>query len=451
MKDFTKDSITRHILTMAVPVAIGMLTQMAYQLIDLYFIAQIGEAAIAGVALTGNVMLIIVALTQVLGVSTVALVAQAVGRKDPEDANLVFNQSLIMSIVCAVMTLAGMAVLLPTYFHSVAADEATTENGMTFALWVMPCFALLFPMTAVGAALRGTGIVKPTIIVQMLTVVINALLAPILIAGWITGTPLGVKGAALATSISIVIGVILLGVYFYRSKHYIAAVPALMRPQYRQWGRMLKIGLPAGGEFALQFAFTAVAYYAIRSFGASAQAGFGIGSRVLHAILLPAMAIAFAAGPIVGQNFGANNGERVRDTFRKAALIGTAAMIGITLFAQWRPHLFVSVFAADVASIAVAALFLQIISWNFVAQGLVYTCTNIFQGLGNTVPPLISSGICLLVFAIPAVSISSLPDFRIEHVWYLFVASATLHALLSLWLLRVEFRKKLLPILSALN
>ena len=81
---------------------------------------------------------------------------------------------------------------------------------------------------------------------------------------------------------------------------------------------MLDVGLPAGGEFALMFVYMGVIYWVISDFGAAAQAGFGIGSRIMQSIFMPAMAIAFAAGPIAGQNFGAKQGSRVRETFAKA-------------------------------------------------------------------------------------------------------------------------------------
>jgi putative MATE family efflux protein len=443
MKDLTKDSITRHILTMAAPIAIGMLTQMAYQLVDLYFVSKIGEDAVAGVSTAGNAMFIVMALTQVLGVGTVALIAHAAGRKDQADANLVFNQALALSVVCGAVMMALIYTFIRPYLRSVAADEATIAAGTTFMSWVVPGFALMFPMTAIGSALRGTGIVQPTIVIQMLTVLINAILAPILIAGWGTGVALGVKGAALASTISITIGVILMGIYFHRLEHFVAIQPALMRPQIKQWRRVLNIGLPAGGEFVVMFMFTAVVYYSIRNFGASAQAGFGIGSRVLQAIMLPAMAIAFAAGPIAGQNFGARNVERVKETFRKAAWIGTAVMIVITLFTQIRPQALVGVFNADAPTLAVAALFLQMISWNFVAQGLIFTCSSMFQGLGNTLPSLISSATRLIVFSVPAIWLSTQPAFQIEHVWYVSIASSTLQAVVSLLLLRVEFKRRL--------
>jgi len=448
MKDLTKDSITRHILTMAAPIAIGMVTQMAYQLVDLYFVAKLGKDAVAGVSTAGNAMFVVMALTQVLGVGTVALIAHAVGRRDQADANLVFNQSLTLSVVCGLLTFVAIAVLIRPYLQSVAADAGTIDAGITFVIWVMPSFVLMFPLTAIGAALRGTGIVQPTMVIQILTVLINAILAPILIAGWGTGYAMGVAGAGLASSISVFIGLILLGVYFHRLEHYVAINPSLMRPQLAQWRRMLNIGLPAGGEFLLMFMFTAVIYYAIRDFGASAQAGFGIGSRVLQAILLPAMAIAFAAGPIAGQNFGAKNGARVKETFRQAATIGTGVMIAITVFAQWRPQALINVFPADPAALAVAALFLQLISWNFVAQGLIFTCSSMFQGLGNTLPSLISSGSRLVSFALPVLWLSTLPDFHIEQVWYVSIASTTLQLAVSLWLLQWEFKKRFSPVVA---
>ena len=174
-------------------------------------------------------------------------------------------------------------------------------------------------MVVMGSALRGTGIVQPAMIVQAATVLLNAVLAPVLIAGWGTGHPLGVAGAGLASTLSVAAGVVLLPLYFVRLEKYVGFDPAHWRPRPATWARMLNIGLPAGGEFAFMAFFAAVVYWVIRDFGAAAQAGFGIGTRVMQSIFLPAMAIAFAAAPIAGQNFGARHFGRVRATFAAAA------------------------------------------------------------------------------------------------------------------------------------
>jgi putative MATE family efflux protein len=446
MKDLTQDSIARHIVTMATPIAIGMIVQVLYQLIDLYFVSGLGSTAVAGVSTAGNATFVVIALTQVLGVGTVALISQAVGRKDRADANLVFNQSLMLSALCGMLVLVGGYLFTRPYLRSVAADGPTVQAGVTYMFWLLPGLALQFALIAMGSALRGTGIVKPTMTVQMITVGLNALLAPILIAGWGTGRALGVAGAGLATSTAVAAGVVILWVYFQRLEHYVAVNRALQRPQWQQWNRMLSIGLPSGGEFVLMFLYTGISYYAIRNFGAPAQAGFGIGSRVLQAIILPAMAIAFAAGPIAGQNFGGRNSERVRETFRQAALLGSAVMVVVTIFAQWRPQYFVGLFTQEPRALAVGTLFLRLISWNFIAQGLIFTCSSMFQGLGNTRPSLLSSCTRLVTYAVPAIWLSGRPHFRIEYVWYLSIATVTLQAVVSVLLLRVEFHRRLVPL-----
>jgi putative MATE family efflux protein len=443
MKDLTQGSTTRNIIAMATPIALGMIFQTLYHLVDLYFVAGVGDAAIAGVSAGGNLMFIVFALTQVLGVGTVALISQAVGRKDRAGANLIFNQSIVLSVAFGIFTLLGGYAFTRLYMKGIAADAATLEAGVAYIYWFLPGMALQFAMVSMGSALRGTGIVKPTMIVQVVSVVLNVILAPILIAGWGTGYAMGVAGAGLASTIAIVIAVALLGVYFFRLEKYVGFHQDLWKPQLKSWQRMLGIGLPAGGEFLLFFVFMGIIYWCIRDFGATAQAGFGIGSRVTQSIFLPAMAVAFAAGPIVGQNFGARRSDRVRETFKTAAVLISLIMAVLTVLVHVSPSLLVRGFTDDADVLLVAVVYLQIFSWNFVTQGLIFTCSSVFQGLGDTRPALLSTGSRLITFAIPAIWMSSQPWFRLEHIWYLSVTTQALQMLFSLWLVRLQFKRKL--------
>jgi putative MATE family efflux protein len=448
MKDLTQGSIVGHISIMAPQIFAGMIMIMLCQLIDLYFVSYLGDAAIAGVGAAGNAGFLINALTQVLSVGTVALIAHAVGRKDRADANLVFNQSLGLAAASGIVTLVAGCWLARHYMSSIAADAAVVEAGTTYLLWFMPALALQFAMLVMASALRGTGIVRPTMIVQTVTVIINIVLAPVLISGWVTGRPLGVAGAGLASSIAVVIGVVMMAIYFHRAEHYVAINRDLWSPQIVQWKRIIRIGLPAGGEMAIVFVSMAVIYYALRDFGAAAQAGFGIGARLLGVVHMPAISIAFAAGAIAGQNFGAGHNERVRETFWSVLGLGTAVMVAFTVFAQWRPELWLGGFTQDPQTIAIGALFLRMISLNLVAQGLIFVCSSMFQGLGNTKPALLSSAARLVTYSLPLIWLSAMPGFRIEYVWYLSIATTTMQAGLSLLLLRLEFRKRLVPLLQ---
>ena len=293
-----------------------------------------------------------------------------------------------------------------------------------------------------GSALRGTGIVQQTIVVQVITVVLNAILAPVLIAGWGTGYQMGVAGAGLASSIAVGAGVILLALYFHKLEKYVGFHSAQWRPQFAAWTRLLRIGLPAGGEFALMFVYMAVIYWIIRPFGADAQAGFGIGMRLMQSMFLPAMAVAFAVAPIVGQNYAAGKFNRVRETFGLAILMGSCIMVCLTLLCQWGAAVLIRGFTDDPGALAVGTQFLQTISWNFLASGVVFTTSAVFQGLGNTMPTVYSSASRLLTFVTPGVWLASQPHFQLQHLWYMSVASVTLQAMFSLWLVRREFRHR---------
>ena len=127
------------------------------------------------------------ALTQILNVGTVALVSHAVGAQERERANHIFNQALLLSLLLGAIVFAGVFIISGPYMHTVAADEATARAGISYLYWFAPGLALQFIMVAMFATLRATGMVKPTMILQVVSVLVNVL-APVLIVGWGTGS-----------------------------------------------------------------------------------------------------------------------------------------------------------------------------------------------------------------------------------------------------------------------
>jgi putative MATE family efflux protein len=428
---------------MSVQMAIGLLVQTLYFFTDLYFVSRLGDAAIAGVTSAGNIWFVVLALTQVLNVGTVALVSHAVGAQQRDRANLVFNQSLVLSGIVGFVVIAGVFLAAGPYMRTVGADEATVRAGVDYLYWFAPGLGLQFAMIAMFATLRGTGMVKPTMILQMITVVVNVILAPVLIVGWGTGKPMGTAGAGLASTISIVVGVILSAYYFHKHEKYVSIHREQMRVKWAVWGRLLHIGLPVGLEFFLMSIIMAVIYWIIRDFGAAAQAGFGVGHGIMRIIMLPAMAVAFASAPIAGQNFGARKPERVRETFRVAVAISVVLMALQTVLCQFESDFFIRIFTTEAAVVAVGVQMLMISSWNFAANGVIFCCSSIFQALGNTWPTIISSALRLVLFIAPALWLSTRPDFELVHLWYVSVASMFIQAAFSYLLLRREFARNL--------
>ena len=443
MKDLTRGPVAGHVLQLASFIALTTTFQTLYFLADLYFVGTLGREAIAGVSLAGNLAFLVLALTQALGVGATSLIAQALGRKERERAELVFNQALVLAsltgLAFGLVAFAGRA----AYCRWLAADAVTAVQGTSYLAWFVPALALQFPLVALGAALRGMGDMKIPTAIQVATVLLNIARAPTLIFGWVSGRPLGVAGAALASLIAIAAGGVAFVAYFRRD-----ASPFRFRardwvPRPRLWGDMLRIGLPAGGEFALISVYMVLVYDITRHFGTPAQAGFGIGVRLMQALFLPAVAIAFATAPVAGQNFGARLGERVREAFRAAAGMSVAVMLVFTVLCHVAPAAMVGFFSPDPAVVAFGSEYLRIVSWNFVASGLVLVTSSMFQGMGHTLPALASSALRLLFFAVPAYTLSHRPGFEMRHVWYLSVASVTLQVALNLWLLHREFDARL--------
>src|SRR6478672_7637629 len=172
MHDLTKGSIARNLIQTASFMLVGMVFQTLYFLVDLKFVGMLGPTAVAAVGLSGNLMFYVLALTQALGVGTTALIAHATGRKDPDQARFIFNQSQVLSIVVG-----------PLFFVALV-------------------------------VLRG-----------------RFALAPALMFGWGTGHPLGVAGTAIASFVSVIVGVVWLIVYVIRKSGYLRFVVQEWRPR----------------------------------------------------------------------------------------------------------------------------------------------------------------------------------------------------------------------------
>lgn len=426
---------------MSIPACIGMAVQVLYNLVDIYFVAQLGDAAIAGVSAASNIMFLILAFTQVLNVGTVALIARAAGAKDQQHASLVFNQSVSISAVMGVLVMVLGVLVADPFMRAMGSDQATIDAGITFLHWFMPAMALQFAIVSMGAALRGIGIVNPTMLIQVLSVLLNAILAPILIAGWGTGMPMGVAGAGLASTLAVVAATAMLGWYFARHTHYVKFRRDQLKPQWQEIRRIIQVGLPVGGEFFLSFLYMAVIYWVIKDFGAAAQAGFGIGIRVMQSFFLPVMAVSFAMPAVIGQNLGAGLKNRVRETFYKGLWMQLILMATMMLICKWHPDLLIALFSDEAEVIGFGAEFLTIISWNFLGMAVVFACSGYFQGTGNTWPALLSTAVRIALVCIPAILLSFRSGFNTAQLWYLSVFSVFVQMVLSFVLVQRSLKK----------
>jgi putative MATE family efflux protein len=443
MQDLTSGSLTGHLLKTTSFMLISMVFQALYVLVDLFWVGRLGTDAVAAVGISANLSFVVLAISQMLGVGTTTVVSHAAGRKEHVEATHLFNQSQVLSMVAGVVFLAVAMALRTTYAAALSADAGTQALTEEYLLWFIPAMALQFAIVAMGAALRGTGNFKPGMIVQTGTVIVNIVLAPVLIFGWGPFPVMGVTGAALATFVAVVLGVIWISFYFFDRNAYLRFHFADWKPKFDVWWRMLKIGLPAGVEFGLMGVYMIVVYAISRRFGAAAQAGFGVGFRIVQSVFLPIVALGFAVAPVAGQNFGARKGDRVRAVFKTAAGIAAAYMLPVGIGVYLAAPQLMGLFSSDPEVLHVGVDYLHIVTLNFVTSGITFVSGSMFQGMGNTLPSLATSVLRLVVGIVPAVVLSQRPEFALTWIWWFTVLSTTLQMALNLILLQREFRLKL--------
>jgi putative MATE family efflux protein len=445
MHDMTQGPIRGHVLRMMSFMLVTMVTQVLYNLIDTYWVSRLGKQAIAAVGMSGNLMFVVIAISQAIGVGVVALVSQAAGRKSRDEVQRLFNQSQSLSIAAGLVFLLFAGLTSRLYVEKLSSDADTAALAMQFLHWFIPAMGLQFAAVGLGSSLRGIGDMKPGMIAATGSILLNAVVAPFLIFGWLGFPQMGVAGGGCASLIAAAASLLWLAVYLRRDSTYLRVDWSQWKPDWALWRRMLGIGLPSGVEFLLMSVVMALLYYVIRPFGAEAQAGFGIGMVLMRAGFMPAVALSFGAAAVAGQNFGAKAFGRVRETFVESTRIVIGFMLFFMLVCHVLPTTLMRLYVQDAAVVNVGVDYLRIVSWNYVASGMVLIAAGIFQGIGNTLPSLFASAVRLLLLMVPVLWLSHRPGFTLHQVWLVSVGSVAVQMVLVLALLRREFGRRLKP------
>ena len=440
MEDFTKGKIPRHLIRSSMPIAIGMLAQTLYHLVDLYFVGQLGEKHLAGTSTAGSIVMISIALTQVLSIGTSTLISHSFGAKNISHCNDVFNQSLMLSFIASFIVLLTGYLTCNTYLTFIAADRYVVEFGKEYIYWFLPSILFQFYNASVGGAMRSVGMFHTLALISTATVIMNALLSPLLINGVLTGSPLGVAGAGLATTVSVALGALMTTLVFIRNNQHFSIIPVKWIPMKSIIVRIFSIGIPAGLELAFLIINMAIIYWVIQRFGSSSQAAFGLGSKILQAIFLPSLAISYAAFCLTTQNYGAKDYLRVVSTFWFALLFNCLVMASLTLICYSAPSFFTSLFSNEVDVIDISIIFLKINSLCFIAYGVIYLCSSFFQALGNTWPSLLSKCLASAILFLSVIYFDKTSSVTIDNIWQIQVLVCFIQAIFSFFLLKREIK-----------
>jgi putative MATE family efflux protein len=399
--DYTELPLRRAILLLAVPMVLEMIMESVFAVADIFWVSKLGPDAVATVALTESMLVIIYAFAMGLSMGAGAVVARRIGEKDPQGAARAAVQAILLGVGLAAVVGTAGALLGPRLLGAMGGSAEVVALGGRFTRVMLGGSVTVILLFLINAAFRGAG--DPTVAMRTLWLAngINIVLGPCLVFGWGPFPRLGVTGAAIATTIGRGVGVL----YQVRALAAGRGHLAVRREHLAVDTGILATILSLSGTGILQI-FIATSSWAglvriVAAFGSAAVAGYGIAIRVVLFALLPSWGMANAAATLVGQNLGAGHPERAeqavwRASFYNLLFLGSAGALFVVFGAS-----IVRGFSPDPAVVAYGSQALRIISAGFLFYAYGMVVTQSFNGAGDTRTPTLINLFCYWLLEIP--------------------------------------------------
>jgi len=433
----TTGSIPRAVVGIALPTWGAFLTHDMMGVVDMFFVGKLGAEAVASVAMSGVMFGIIIMLGQGIAAGTTALVANALGRGDRARAEEVLTQSLIMagglSVLVAALGISCARGLLgilgaSTEVVAIGAGYLSVVAGGSFTMMLMMVF---------GAALRAAGDARTPFKAMVIGNVINAILDPIFIFGWLGVPALGVAGSAWATVASRGVALMLMVRVFFGGdhEHFHLHLRAL-RPRLGPMREIAGMGIFASGRMLLRTVGGLLLMRIVAMFGTVSVAAYGIGMRLQMFVFGPSMGFGTAAAALVGQNLGAGKPARAA----RAAWLSMAMACGIALCLSvvycFEGRFLTGIFNDDPEVIEAGANLLRWFGVSFVFLSATFVLCQAMTGAGDTLAPMVIVGVSLVLVGVPlAYGLARLWGSA-EGVWASVAFTNIVSGVLSAWAFR---------------
>ena len=438
------EKISRLLLHYAIPAVIGTMVNALYNIVDRVYIGQgVGAMAMAGLTLTFPVLLFLQAFGMLVGAGAATRVSIFLGRKEKEVAEKVLGNAFTLTFILAVFTILPSRFFLKDLLIWFGGSEETIPYAEDYLYIAIPGNILACLSFSFNAVMRASGYPKKAMITMMIGAVLNVILDPIFIF-WLD---MGIRGAAIATVISMAVSAAYVMSHFVNKQSIVRFHTKYFKPEWPVILQILTIGI---SPFSMQLAgslVTVIQNYALKSYGGDLALGAnGIITSVGMLLVMLIIGIAQGMQPIVGFNYGAGHYKRVQETLRLVIITSTIIMGIGCLCSVLFPKLITRAFTNDPELIDVTANGLRICLLVFVVVGSQVSISQFFQSIGIAWKAMFLSLSRQVIFLIPALLI--LPHFYgLDGVWYAapfsdFVAAAT--AWVFLWYHVKNMKSKML-------
>jgi len=433
-QDFTSLPLKTAIFVLAIPMILEMMMESAFAVVDIFFVAKLGEHAIATVGLTESVVVLVYAMGFGISMAATALISRRFGEKEYAEAGAAVFQLLIVG--GAISILLGILgwIFAPDILGLMGAEPKVIATGVSYTRIIFAGNTAIMLLFLLNGAFRGAGQAHHAMRSLWIANGLNMILDPILIFGIGNWVGYGLEGAAIATTFGRGIGVVYQLYHLFNGKHKLKILKENIVISWEIISKIMQIAVGGMGQFLID----SVSWIALTrmnaEFGSASLAGFTIAFRILIFTLLPAWGLAGAASTLVGQNLGAKQPDRAEKAVwitTRYTVIFMASVTGIyLLFNQQLAGFFTDI--PEVQSVAAQGLWVVALGYVFFAVGMVLT--QAFNGAGDTkTPAWINIGVLWLI-EIPLAYVLAFPLGMAHLGIFISIAfSHSFHSIVSLY------------------
>ena len=431
------------LISMSLPAIFSMLVQALYNVVDAAFVGQLGQDAFTAVSLAFPVQTLMIAVSVGTGIGINSLIARRLGERNREEASQVAMHGILCETVsCLLFLLFGLFFSRP-FLAAFTENAAVIDMGASYTSIVTVFSMGLFWSITAEKVLQGTGNMRDPMIIQLIGAVINIILDPVFIFGWLGLPAMGVAGAAVATVIgqfcSFLYGLFVM----VRGKHEISVNPRAFSFRWRIVGNIYQVGFPSIVMQSISAVLNVFLNNILISFSDAAVAVLGVYFKLQSFIFMPMFGLNNGALPIMGFNYGARSPKRLMECLKWTLIIGLGiSIIGLLLF--WiTPTLLLGLFNASPEMVELGVPAMHIISLCFVFASVGIAFSNLFQAIGEGFRSLMISITRQIVVILPAAYFLS-RAVGVTGVWMAFPIAEVVAFLLVLVIFRGTYRKKIL-------
>ncbi len=435
--DYTRGRLGRAILVLAIPMVLEMAMESVFAVCDVFFVAKLGDDAVATVGLTESMLTIVYAIAIGLSMSATAMVARRTGEKDPDGAVRAGTQAIAVGAVVGLVIGAPCAYFASDLLRLMSAPEAVIENGSGYASILLGSNVVILLLFLNNAVFRGAGDAALAMRALWIANGVNLVLDPCFIFGWGPFPELGVTGAAVATTCGRGIGVIYQFAMLRRGAGRVRLKGPAFRIDFKVMAVLLRLSAGGVAQFLIATASWVVLMRIVAPFGEAVLAGYTIAVRIVMFTILPAWGLCNAAATLVGQNLGARRPDRAE---RSVWLTGTFNMIflGVVMlvFLAFGPRL-IAIFTDRPETMAHGADALRIISYGYLFYAWGMVMVQAFNGAGDTMTPTWINLFCFWFGQIPlAWTLATVAGLGPHGVFWSIAGAEAILAIVSLLVFR---------------